>query len=62
MSFRGNGRKRNPRYILSAAFLVFAGIIALIMTHTANLKAYWDSVGIVVIFLGILMFKNANEL
>lgn len=62
MSFRNNGRKRNPRYVLSAAFMLLVGIVSIIMTRTAGWSNYWDIVGIVVIFLAIIMFKNSNEL
>lgn len=62
MSFRGNGRKRNPKYILSSLFMALVGVISIIMTRTAGWSSYWDIVGIVVLFLAVIMFKNANEL
>lgn len=62
MSFRRNGRKRNPKYILSAIFMVIVGAVCLSMTMVSDWARYWDVIGIIVIFLGVLMFKNANEL
>ena len=63
MSFRNNGRKRNPKYIFSALFLVIVGVICLMISAQSHFSTTWSIiVGLVMIFLGVLMFKNANEL
>lgn len=62
MSFRNNGRKRDPKYILSSVFMIVVGALCLAMTMASDWSRVWDVVGIVVMFLGIIMFKNANEL
>ena len=62
MSFRNNGRKRNPKYVLSALFMLLVGIIVIILAQTSAWGFHWNVIGAIVIFLGIIMFKNANEL
>ena len=63
MSFRNNGHKRNPRYIFSAVFLLIVGISCLLLSATSNLKPSWGVlVGVVMLFLGVIMFKNSNEM
>ena len=63
MSFRNNGRKRSPRYIFSALFLVVVGLICIAISAQSHFSTTWSIiVGLVMIFLGILMFKNANEI
>ncbi len=62
MSFRNNGRKRNPRYILSAVFMLLIGIIVIVLAQTSDWGFHWNVIGAVVIFLAVIMFKNANEL
>lgn len=63
MSFRNNGRKRSPKYIFSALFLAVVGILCLLLAAQSHFSTTWSViVGLVMIFLGVLMFKNANEL
>ncbi len=62
MSFRNNGRKRNPRYILSSLFMLLVGIVVIVLAQTSDWGFHWNVIGGIVIFLGIIMFKNANEL
>ncbi len=62
MSFRNNGRRRDPKYIFSALFLIVVGIICVMIAAQSHFSTTWSIiVGLVMIFLGILMFKNANE-
>ena len=63
MSFRNNGHKRNPKYIFSAIFLFIVGILCLMMSASSHFSTTWSViVGLVMLFLGVIMFKNANEL
>ena len=62
MSFRNNGRKRNLRYIQSALFMLLIGIVVIILAQTSNWGFHWNVIGAIVIFLSVIMFKNANEL
>lgn len=62
MSFRRNGRKRDPKYVLGSLFMVGVGAICLTMTIASDWARLWDVIGIIIIFFGVLMFKNANEL
>ena len=63
MSFRNNGRKRNPKYIFSSIFLFVVGIICVLIAAQSHFSTTWSViVGLVMIFLGVLMLKNANEL
>jgi len=62
MSFRNNGRKRDPKYLLSSIFMIVVGIICLIFSASTTFKSSWNiPVGVIVLFLGIIMLKNANE-
>lgn len=61
MSFRNNGRKRDPKYLISSIFMVIIGIICILFS-ASSFKSSWNlPVGAIVLFLGIIMFKNANE-
>ena len=63
MSFRSNGRKRSPRYIFSSLFLLIVGVICILISAQSHFSTTWSViVGLVMIFLAVLMFKNANEL
>ena len=63
MSFRNNGYKRKPKYIFSSVFMIVVGIICIMISAQSHFSTTWSIiVGAVMIFLGILMFKNANEL
>ena len=63
MSFRNNGRRRSPKYIFSSLFLVIVGLICVAIAAQSHFSTTWSViVGLVLIFLGILMFNNANEL
>ncbi len=62
MSFRNNGQKRNPKYILSSVFMLFIGIIVIILAQTSDWGFHWNVIGAILIFLAAIMFKNANEL
>ena len=63
MSFRNNGRKREPKYVFGAIFMIVIGLLCLFLAAQSHFSTTWSMiVGIVVTFLGILMFKNANEL
>lgn len=62
MSFRNNGRRRDPKFIFSAVFLIVVGVICVMIAAQSHFSTTWSIiVGLVMIFLGILMFKNANE-
>ena len=62
MSFRNNGRKRDPKYMLSGVFMIVIGVLCLYLAADSHFSTTWSLVvGVVVTFLGILMFKNANE-
>ena len=63
MSFRNNGRRREPKYVFGAIFMVVIGLLCLLLAAQSHFSTTWSMiVGVVVTFLGILMFKNANEL
>ena len=63
MSFRNNGRKRDPKYIFSSVFLIVVGLISLSIAAQSHFSTTWSViVGLITVFLGILMFKNSNEL
>ena len=63
MSFRNNGHKREPKYVFSAVFLFVVGISCLFLAATSHFSTNWSVVvGIIMLFLGIIMFKNSNEM
>ena len=63
MSFRNNGQKRNPKYIFSAIFLLIVGLLCIYFAAQSHFSTTWSViVGLVMIFLSAIMFKNANEL
>ena len=63
MSFRNNGHKRDPKKIFSAAFLIIVGILCLIVGPTSHFSNTMSiAVGVAMLFLGIIMFKNSNEM
>ena len=62
MSFKNNGHKREPKYVFGSIFMIIVGGLCLAMTMASDWARIWDVVGIIVMLLGILMFKNANEL
>ena len=62
MSFKSNGQKRNPKYILSSIFMLFVGIIVIILAQTSDWGFHWNVIGAILIFLAVIMFKHANEL
>ncbi|MGX8684205.1 MAG: hypothetical protein ACSW78_02905 [Lachnospiraceae bacterium] len=63
MSFKNNGHKRDPRYVFSALFLIFVGISCLLLAVGSHFSTTWSViVGIVMLFLGVIMFKNSNEM
>lgn len=62
MSFRNNGRKRDPKFLLSSIFLFCIGLLCLLFSASTTFKSSWNvPIGIIILFLGIIMFKNANE-
>ena len=62
MSFRNNGRKRDPKFLLSGLFMIIIGALCVGAAAASHFSTTWSViVGLVIIFLGILMFKNANE-
>ncbi|MDO4869184.1 MAG: hypothetical protein Q4A65_02655 [Bacillota bacterium] len=61
MSFRNNGRKRDPKYLISGIFMLLIGIVSLLLAARSGWKFSWTVIGAVVTFLSILMIKNANE-
>ncbi|MDO4834565.1 MAG: hypothetical protein Q4A40_05980 [Bacillota bacterium] len=63
MSFRNNGHRRDPRFLAGGAGMLFVGIILLIMALSDVGMSSWQGVtSIVILFLGVLMLKNANEM
>ena len=63
MSFRNNGRRRDPKYVFGAVFMIVIGILCILLAAASHFSTTWSViVGAVITFLGILMFKNANEL
>ena len=63
MSFRNNGRRREPKYVFGAIFMIVIGLLCLFLAAQSHFSTTWSMiVGIVITFLGILMFKNSNEL
>lgn len=63
MSFRNNGRKRDPKYLFGSIFMIVVGILSLSMAAASHFSTTWSViVGLIITLLGILMFKNANEL
>lgn len=62
MSFKNNGHKRDPRYLASSIFMLVVGILCLFSSAGIVFKSSWGlPVGAIITFLGIIMFKNANE-
>lgn len=61
MSIRNNGQKRSPRRILSALFLLFVGIICLILTFRNGFRLSWLVISLAVLYLAFAMFRSSNE-
>ncbi|MBR0127396.1 MAG: hypothetical protein IJL99_03960 [Firmicutes bacterium] len=62
MSFRNNGHKRDPKYLVSSIFMLIIGLLCLYWAAESHFSTTWSLVvGAIVTFLAILMFKNANE-
>lgn len=63
MSFRNNGRRRDPKYLFGSIFMIIVGLLCLFTAASTHFSTTWSLiVGVVITFLGLLMFKNANEL
>jgi hypothetical protein len=42
--------------------MLLIGIVVIILAQTSNWGFHWNVIGAIVIFLSVIMFKNANEL
>jgi hypothetical protein len=42
--------------------MLLVGIVVIVLAQTSDWGFHWNVIGGIVIFLGIIMFKNANEL
>ncbi|MDO5490993.1 MAG: hypothetical protein Q4F96_01145 [Bacillota bacterium] len=61
MSFRNNGSRRTPRYILSSIFLFLIGLACLYIAAQKGFPFAWILISAAVFFLSFSMFRNANE-
>ena len=62
MSFRNNGHKRDIRLLAGGLGMLFVAVILFIMAFSD--KGIWSWQGItatIILLLGIIMLKNANE-
>ena len=62
MSFRNNGRKRDVKYIIGAIFMFIIGLILVAFAILDGHLSWRTITAAIVIFLSVIMFKNANEL
>lgn len=62
MSFRNNGHKRDIRLLAGGLGMLFVAVILFIMAFSDKGIWSWQGItAIVILFLGLLMLKNANE-
>lgn len=61
MSFRKNGRKRDMKYVFGSLFLLLVGLVCMLMAARDGWAIAWVLTGLAVIYFGIVMFKNSNE-
>lgn len=62
MSFRNNGHKRDIRFLAGGLGMLFVAVILFIMAFSDKGIWSWQGItAIVILFLGLLMLKNANE-
>ena len=62
MSFKRNGHKRDPKLVLGGIFMVFIGLILIGFAAFGTWAKLWYGIGAIIIFLGVISFKNANEM
>lgn len=63
MSFKNNGHKRDARFLAGGIGMLFVGAILLLMAFAdAGLSSWKGITSIIILFLGVLMVKNANEM
>ena len=63
MSFKNNGHKRDPRMIAGGIGMIFVAVILLMMAFGGAGLSSWETVtGLIILFLGLIMVKNANEM
>ena len=62
MSFRNNGHKRDIRFLAGGLGMLFVAVILFIIALSDKGIWSWQGIAaIVILFLGLLMLKNANE-
>lgn len=62
MSFRNNGHRRDPRFLAGGAGMLFVGITLIMALSDVGMSSWQGVTSIVILFLGVLMLKNANEM
>ena len=62
MSFKRNGHKRDPKLVLGGIFMTFIGLILIAFEVFGTWPKIWLGIGAIIIFLGLISFKNANEM
>lgn len=63
MSFKNNGYKRDPRFIAGGIGMLFVGVILMLLAFADAGPSSWKGItSVIILFLGVLMIKNANEM
>ncbi len=62
MSFRNNGRKRDPKLLFGSIFIFIIGLLLLLITSRGGWQRSWTIISLAVLALSVMMFKNSNEL
>ncbi len=61
MTIKNNGQRRDPKYLLSAGFLLILAIISLYLTFKDNFRWSWMLISLALFYLSFAMFRNSNE-
>ena len=61
MSFRGNGNRRDPKFLLGSILIMIICILTVLIAARNDWKFSWLIISAALFFLSIIMFKNANE-
>lgn len=65
MSFKNNGHQRDPRFVAGGIGMIFVAVILFLLAFSdpnAGLSSWKGITAIIILFLGVLMVKNANEM